>query len=246
MLSAAIVLAGCNRPRSSEIDASDCWDATKLRVEVGNQLFDLPRNIELHNQKSNDYKKIKYIKQKYNNKSEFRLTCQSKADVPINIGAEASYVIYSDYGVLSPFKGELMSSYSDKFSEMKKRSIADEDHVRDIKYLGYRPEVFRDGKELVRRLEFSFNGKKASMLCQVWGSQKQGRKSWVDGSTFAHSCVGGVPITSKGLVITLRDPNMVRNSSGQGNVMQDPSIWPSRWVEVVAKINAARVNGKGE
>jgi hypothetical protein len=247
-----IVLSGCWAAERKDVEASQCWNPRILRAKVGNAIFDIPKGIEFFNVDEGRPPDLLWLNlQSHSFDSNFRITCQSKSNVPLDFGDHVGYQLESKKdGRTSKLIGEIRT-YDPKSKDKRFYFyLVDMKDVLSIKLIGYtsrfniNPNSGRN-LEVGRNLRFGFGGRSVEVPCQVWGELTKSEDEWVKGTTFAYSCAGGVPIRIGDIIITVTDPNALFNVQTGKVRIPPPEFWPLQWHDTVAKITSYRIDKSG-
>ena len=247
-LAPLLILGGCWKAEDIDVDASQCWNPKIIRAKVGNAIFDLPPGIDFYIQNGNKTPPpgILMIDSKSRSSHpEYRLYCQDKKNVPYDFSNHVLYTLLPSYGRPLPLLGEIRP-YDPKSKDKRfSHYIADVKDVGKIKYLRS-TSTFRGKRETERLLVFGFNGREADLPCQVWGDRTPSGDAWLEGTTFAYSCAGGIPLRMDDIIITVADPNTLFNPDTKKPRKPPPELWPIQWRDAIQKITSYRIDKAGK
>ena len=245
-LASLLILGGCWQAENLDVDASQCWNPKLLRAKVGSAIFDLPPGIEFRTHGEKTPPGILTISSKSRSSNPaYRAYCQNKNNVPCDFSGHVRYVLKPSYGRPLPLLGEIRPYNPSAEDKRFSYYIADVKDVGKIKYLRS-TSTFRGKRETERLLVFGFNGREADLPCQVWGDRTPSGDAWLEGTTFAYSCAGGIPLRMDDIIITVADPNTLFNPDTKKPRKPPPELWPIQWRDAIQKITSYRIDKAGK
>jgi hypothetical protein len=247
IVASSLCLSGCE---DSRVTIDQCANAKKLRVKVGNTLFDLPKYVITPGGEQK-IESLGIVPVKHGSvpprDPENLIYCNSKNHPVADFGAYMGFAYLGDGTEPKEYRqGQSSEMYA--LTEVSRyepgkppRSdyLADAKDIEKVRFVERRIEIPpASGPQIITAsYEFAYQGKKMSMICQIWDQSEFSKNDPVP--PFPYQCSGRIPFRAGDILIATDQ----RSYAGKGANARliPPEEWPKQWAYTIKKILSFRV-----
>jgi hypothetical protein len=245
----AALLAGCNVPGDRHsIDVEQCENRTKLRVKVGDALFDFPNRITIGGNKEARMRGIFSIDRLMERPTDL-LYCNIKSKPVADFGDQLNFVYRGDGVEPQEYRGgnaiEMhaithVSRYRPATpSQAESGYLADVSDIENVRYVAKFDIPPTANYTMGRaKYEFAYKDRKVTIVCQMWDDSKTDTNYDNPRPAYPFLCTPKMPFRAGNLLICV---DQVSHRGGFPGALIPPEEWPRQWAYSIERVLRYRV-----